>query len=211
MDDRAKRSARAALTDIGREIRQARLDVDLSQTVASAALGKSASSWSRLERGVAPKLPLVDIVRAAAVVGLEVNVRAFPGGCPLRDQAHLELLERLRAELHADIAWGTEVPLPNPGDKRAWDALARMRSVRIGIEAETRGRDAQALQRRLALKRRDGGVDHVVLLLSDTRHNRAFVRALGAGFLADFPVPGRLALERLRAGQDPGGSSIILL
>ena len=150
-------------------------------------------------------------MRAAAVVGLELNVRAFPVGSPLRDRAHLELLERFRLLLACEVGWAPEVPLPNAGDKRAWDALNRIGAVRIGVEAETRARDSQALQRRLMLKHRDGGVDHVILLLADTRHNRAFVRSAGAGFLAEFPVPGQVALERLAAGEDPGGSAIILV
>jgi hypothetical protein len=51
----------------------------------------------------------------------------------------------------------------------------------------------------------------MILLLADTRHNRAFLRAAGDSLVADFPVPGSIALERLAAGRDPGGSSIILL
>jgi hypothetical protein len=78
-----------------------------------------------------------------------------------------------------------------------------------------RGRDArpdsQALRRRLTLKQRDGGADHVILLLTDTRHDRSFLRSAGAGFLADFPAPAATALERLTAGKDPGGSAIVLL
>lgn len=103
------------------------------------------------------------------------------------------------------------MPFPRPGDKRAWDALIRIVDVRVGVEAETRARDAQALQRRLGLKRRDGGVDHVILLLAGTRHNRSFLRAAGAGSPSDFPVSGSTALERLQNGEDVGGSAIILL
>ena len=105
----------------------------------------------------------------------------------------------------------TEVPLPTSGERRAWDALIRFAGVRIGVEAETRVRDSQALQRRLALKRRDGRVEHVILLLGDTRHNRAFVRDAPPGLLVDFPVSGRAALRRLERGEDPGGSAIVLL
>ena len=83
--------------------------------------------------------------------------------------------------------------------------------VRIGVEAETRARDSQDLQRRLNLKRRDGRVDHVILLLADTRHNRDFLRSCSDSFLADFPVPQHRALELLGASTDPGGSAIILL
>jgi transcriptional regulator with XRE-family HTH domain len=210
-DDGARRAVRDVLTRTGHEIRNARLDHDLSQQAAGRAIGVSISTWSRIERGAATNLSLDHLVRAAAVVGLEMSVRAYPGGRPLRDAAHLALLERLRSRLGAGIRWQTEVPLPNPGDKRAWDALARSARVRIGIEAETRARDSQQLQRRLALKRRDGAVDHVILLLADTRHNRGFARTAGVGFQADFPIPANVALKCLARGDDPGGSAIILL
>lgn len=196
---------------MGNEVRQARLDHDLSQAVASGAIGMSKSAWSRLERGEALRLPLLDLARAAAAVGLDLSVRAFPGGRPVRDIAHLRLLERFRGALGPGAHWQTEVPLPIAGDQRAWDARVLVPGARIGIEAETRARDAQGLQRRLALKRRDGGVDHVVLLLADTRHNRTFMRAAGSGFMADFPVPGQVAMVRLSAGQDPLGSAVVLL
>lgn len=156
-------------------------------------------------------MPLLAVVRAAAVVGLDLPLRTYPGAGAIRDEAHVRLLERLRARLGPGVGWRTEVPLPNPGDRRAWDAMVVASSDRIGTEAETRARDAQDLQRRLALKRRDGGVDHVILLLADTRHNRRFLREAGQGLRADLPVPGRLALQRLSAGESPRGSAIILL
>jgi transcriptional regulator with XRE-family HTH domain len=199
------------LAELGREIREARLAVDLSQETAAHAIGKSGSAWSRLERGQAPYLPLADLVRAGSVVGLDFTARAYAGGAPLRDAAHVALLERLRSTLDPGLRWHTEVPLPGDRDRRAWDAMILVGRVRVGVEAETRARDAQALQRRVNLKRKDGGVDHVILLLADTRHDRAFLRAAGAGFAADFPVPGPLALARLTQGNDPGGSAIVLL
>lgn len=209
--ERADRLARKVLTELGGELRQARLDHDLSQATAAIAVGISQSSWGRIERGETPGVSLVDLARALAVVGLSLHVRAYPEGSALRDLAHLELLERLRCCLGPGCTWRTEVPLPNPGDRRAWDALVAFAGIRIGVEAETRARDAQELQRRLSTKRRDGGVDHVILLLSDTRHNRSFLRAAGSGFKTDFPVDGRTALRHLGTTIDPGGSAIILL
>ena len=145
------------------------------------------------------------------MVGLDATVRAYPGGSPLRDQAHIDLLERFRRRLGRRVRWATEVPLPIAGDRRAWDGLARTSDVRVGVEAETRARDAQALKRRLELKQRDGAVERVVLLLADTRHNRSFLRAVGRDFLDAFPIPGAIALERLARGRDPGGNAIVLL
>jgi transcriptional regulator with XRE-family HTH domain len=210
-DDLAKRAAADALREVGREVRRARLGLGLSQVEAATSIGRSGSAWSRLERGEAPFMPALDLFRASAVVGLEIGLRAYPGGPPLRDRAHLELLERLRVHLAAGLGWRTEAPFPRAGDRRAWDGLIKIADILVGVEAETRARDAQALQRRMGLKRRDGGVDHVILLLSDTRHNRTFVRHAGAGFLADFPMPGPMVLDRLRRGEDPKGSAIILL
>ena len=97
------------------------------------------------------------------------------------------------------------------GDMRAWDAKLIGAGVRIGVEAETRLVDAQALTRRLALKRRDGDVDHVILLVADTRGNRAVLRAFADALAADFPVPGARALAALTAGRDPEGSAILLM
>jgi hypothetical protein len=140
------------------------------------------------------------------------------------------LLERLRAVISPTLSWRTEVPLPNPGDQRAWDAMivghARsggptsdgpgtdavgIRSFRVGIEAETRPRDAQALQRRLALKRREGGVDHVIVLLAATRGNRAFLREAWPALAADFPVSARDVIKALAAAGDPAGSAIVVM
>ncbi len=100
---------------------------------------------------------------------------------------------------------------PNPGDQRAWDALIRGDGWRDGVEAELNPIDGQALIRRLRLKQRDGLVDGVILLLPDTRRARQFRREFADLLANDFPVPGRAALERLAAGESPGGSAIVII
>ncbi|HET9347069.1 MAG TPA: hypothetical protein VFO05_15355 [Candidatus Limnocylindrales bacterium] len=50
---------------------------------------------------------------------------------------------------------------------------------RAGVEAETVVDDTQALDRKLALKKRDGLVDHVILLVADTPRNRRALAASG--------------------------------
>ena len=97
------------------------------------------------------------------------------------------------------------------GDLRACDATAICSSFRAGIEAETRFRDIQALDRRLALKERDGGMDRLILLGLDSRANRSLLRESGSQLLIRFPVSGARALELLGVGVDPGGNALILL
>ncbi len=101
--------------------------------------------------------------------------------------------------------------MPNRGDQRAWDALVSGDGWRYGVEAELNPIDGQALIRRLALKRRDGGVDGVLLLLPDTRQARLFRREFGELLRSDFAVAGSVALRRLAAGLDPGGGAAISL
>jgi hypothetical protein len=79
------------------------------------------------------------------------------------------------AVLGRDVRRATEVPFPNAGDHRSWDALARVSRVRIGDETETRARDVQELKRRLEGKRKDGGIDCLILVPGDTRDDRAFL------------------------------------
>jgi hypothetical protein len=146
-----------------------------------------------------------------AAVGLELSARAYPSGGPLRDAAHAALLDRLRLGLHRSLGWATEVPLPLVGDLRAWDALIRGRTSRCGVEAETHPTDLQALERRLALKQRDGAVDMVLLLLLDSRHNRSLLREHADVLQERFPVAGLRARELLAAGASPGGNAIVLL
>jgi len=156
-------------------------------------------------------MTLSSISRVAAAVGLEASLRLFPAGDPVRDAAHVALLGRLRARIHGELRWRTEVPLPVAGDLRAWDATIAGLGFVIGVEAETRIRDLQAVTRRVNLKQRDGELDHVILLVADTKANRLALRLAGPDLGGVFPISQRECLRALREGHDPGGSSIIVL
>jgi transcriptional regulator with XRE-family HTH domain len=204
-------NARGLLHRAGREVREARQDRGLSMRIVGHACRMSESKVSRIERGLCPNVTVRDLAMLHAVVGLDLSLRSFPGGSPVRDRAQLELLDEFRGRLHPSIGWSTEVPLPAPGDRRAWDAAIQRPGWRYGIEAETAPRDGQALIRRLMLKTRDGDVDGVILLLRATRATRDLLAAAGGLPTADFPVPGSLALERLASGEAPGGNALIVL
>jgi transcriptional regulator with XRE-family HTH domain len=202
---------RALTAKILGELRGARLDRGLAGAEIARAVGISAAQYSRIERGLSPGLTIQKASELLAAVGLELAVQAYPSGEPLRDRAHAALLDRLRVRLHPSLRFRTEVPFPDPQDRRAWDAVVLGAGWRHGVEAETRPRDRQALERRLALKLRDGDVTGMTLLLLDSRHNRAFMRAHGEVLSDAFPVPGSRAHELLAASVDPGGSAIVLL
>ena len=100
--------------------------------------------------------------------------------------------------------------MPRIGDPRAWDAAISGVGWIVPVEGETRLGDSQALARRIELKRRDAGFDHVVLLVADTRHNRQALRG-ATSLLAAFPVSGSVILAALAEGREPDGSGIVLL
>jgi transcriptional regulator with XRE-family HTH domain len=211
INDAGAARARDVLTRLTAELRAARLGSGLSQRDVAAAAELSRSQLSRIERGRSPDLTVDTAVRLFAVLGMDLAVRAHPAGDPIRDAAQRALLERLHGRLHRSFHWTTEVPLPIPGDRRAWDATAVGPPCRIGVEAETRLRDLQAVDRRVALKERDGGLDRVVLLVLDSRWNRRVLREAGDSLRSRYPIDGWRALELLAAGADPGGNAVILL
>jgi transcriptional regulator with XRE-family HTH domain len=203
---------RRLVMSLGAEVRQARIDRGLSLLEVGRAVDLSPASLSRIERGRVPGVELVQLARMMSVVGLELSARGFPGPQPIRDAAQVRLLGRFRANLHRDLRWATEVPLPHPGDQRAWDAMvARGSDWRYGVEAETAPRDSQALLRRLNHKVRDGEVNGVILVLQVSRRTRDFLEAAGADLGSTFPVGGHRALELLAAGVDPGGNAIVVV
>jgi transcriptional regulator with XRE-family HTH domain len=209
--ERASRRHRQRVTELGGEIREARLGLGLSLRAIVGRVAASPSKVSRIERGRSPRVPLCDLGAVAAAVGLDLSVRLFPGPRPTRDAAHLRLLARLRERVHPSLVWRTEVPLPIPGDQRAWDAVIAGASFNVAVEAETRLLDLQALERRIGLKARDGGMGVVILLVADTRLNRDAVRGSGPSALSAFAAAPRSVLEALREGREPEGGSVVFL
>jgi hypothetical protein len=188
---RAQRSAGLSDQDVGRACRMSRW------TVARIVDGRRRAS-------------VVELAAIGATVGRDIRLHAYPAGDPIRDAGQQRLLDRLRARLHPSLAMPTEVPLPIGSDLRAWDAMIRGVDWRRPAEAETVLHDIQALERRLALKVRDGGVDGVILVIADTQRNRRALIAAPGSF-SGFDRNARGVLSALAAGRDPGGSSLILL
>src|SRR4051794_8420381 len=114
--DRGRRRIRAAMRHVVDDGRQARVSAGLSQRAVARALGTSHSKVGRFERGLTVTADLPFVAAYCAVVGLDLAIRTYPAGDPIRDRAQLGLLERLRVRLHPALRWRTEVPLPIEGD-----------------------------------------------------------------------------------------------
>jgi len=199
-----------------REAEAARVDHGTSYAAIGRALRLGPGQVARIIRGQSPDLAIVRAAQILEAVGLELAARAFPVGAPVRDAGQVALLGRLRARISDDLTWTEEVPvieMPLAGsiDLRAWDAGIDGPACRVRVDAETHVGDLQAVERRFALKQRDGRADCVILLLADTRHHRDLLNVAGAGLRSRFPVSQRAALAALRAGRSPQGNALIRL
>jgi transcriptional regulator with XRE-family HTH domain len=143
---------------VGAEFLVARQAAGLSQRQLGRTLGVSHSMIGRIERGAARSVSIELVATIAAVLGLEMSVGLHPAGPPVRDRAHLALIERLRVRVSRGLRWRTEVPVPVAGDLRSADLVIDGASFGILVEAETRLVDVQAFERRVGAKQRDLGL-----------------------------------------------------
>jgi transcriptional regulator with XRE-family HTH domain len=210
---------RRLVVDLSREIDGARRASGLSYAAMGRAVGLSGDQIARICRAESPNVSLVRLATLLSTVGLELSARSFPAGPPIRDKAHLALLARLRGRLAPRLGWRLEVPVRSAGamaqgpvaDRRAWDAVIEGDGWSIGVEAETRLIDVQALLRKVALKRRDGAVDGVVLLVNATAENRRVLALEGSMVASEFGTTTRQALRSLSAGIRPAGDAVVVI
>jgi hypothetical protein len=81
----------------------------------------------------------------------------------------------------------------------------------IGVEAETRPNDLQAVERSISAKKRDSGVQRMALLVSSTERNLALVRQHLPALRQTFPLATRGFMAAIRDGRDPGADALVLL
>jgi transcriptional regulator with XRE-family HTH domain len=211
--DSGSRRAERALRDLGDEYRHARLRLGLSQREVSQAARIHRSTYSRIEAGKLRSLAVSVATQVAGVLGLNLSVRAFPGGPSIRDAGQARRLLTLVQSVGPPFTYRTDVPLPAAPDRmeqRAWDVVISGAGERTAIEFETRLYDIQAQTRRLRLKWRDDPVDHLLIVVADTKGNRRVLGNFG-DLLADFPrLRTDAVLRGLRAGRHPPTGLVLL-
>jgi len=182
----------------------------ISQDTLGAAVGLSGSEVGRVERGEASWLTIVHAARLVSAVGLDLWVRAYPGGPPVRDAAHLRLLAAFEARMPVWVQCHREWPIPNSRDRRALDLFLAGLPLPTGVEAETVLADAQALERDINLKRRDARLERMILLVRDSKRNRDILSSTDV-LRRSFPLHTRAVMAALSRGRDPGADGIVLL
>lgn len=206
-----RRGTALVVATIG-ELRAQRISLGVSQRTLAAQLGCSQSEYSRFELAANPgAVGAVRLTEVAALLGLDLSLGLHPAGDPLRDKGHQALIARFRAILSPRFHVRAEVPFPATGDPRVWDLSVRLDDFLVGVEAETRIRDLQALVRRMRQCERDGGVDEILLILSDSAVNRRHVGDLRLALGDNFATPSRELLRALRQGQRLAGSGVLLI
>lgn len=208
--DRGIRQAQKLMRELGNELRDARLTAGVSQRHVARVAGLNQSRVSRTERAERVPARVDELAAHCAALGLRLSLKAYPEGPPIRDVAQLRLLERFRSRLHESLSWQSEAPVAGPGDLRAWDVRLDGPGA-IGVDAETRLHDLQALQRRSEMKWRDSGVDRVVLLVASSRHNRRVLAEHRGALRSTFPADTAEVVAALRGGRLPGSNGIVIL
>jgi transcriptional regulator with XRE-family HTH domain len=210
--DRALQRSRQLTAEASRELLLAREQSGLSQDDAGQAVGMSGSQYGRIERGELRSVSVEQLARAASAVGLRASLRFYPDDDPVRDAAHVRLLDRFRHRLPDGLTWRTEIPVHGTTDLRSWDAQIWYPDGRDAVEAETRVSDGQATWRRCAMKLRDDPtVDHLILLVADTAANRRAIRFVRDLLRSEAPLDTRAVLAALDAGRSPGANGIVFL
>jgi transcriptional regulator with XRE-family HTH domain len=202
------------LREVGKEFKQARLRLGLSQQAVADAARIDRADYSRIERAKLPSLTVMSACRIGSILGLDVSMKAFPGGQPIRDAGQARRLKRLVEHVGRPLSYRTDVGLPHDQDgrpdQRAWDTVIFGHGERTTVELEACITDVQDMTRRHNLKRRDDPAEHFLLVVADTRHNRQVLLEY-AELFADLPRLRTVnVLKALRNGQHPPTGVILL-
>lgn len=203
---------RRDLQELGSDLRTARLSAGLRLSDVAAAIGKSAQSVLRTERGHFPPGPFPDdLAGHAAAVGMRARIKVYPEGPPIRDAASVELIRAFRVRLGPAAKLLVEQPVTsNAGDLRAFDATLELPGG-CGLEFVTRFHDCQAQLRAALLKQRDSGLARLIFVVRATHANRQAVAAAADVIATTFPLGTRAVFSALEAGRDPGANGLVFV
>lgn len=201
---------------IGREIRDLRLEANLTQSALAAAAGIDKAHISRIERGlVRPSLDV--LVAIGACLGADLGVRFFPTIAPrLHDRFQAPMIDGLIRVL--DSRWIAQPEVPVPQAHGVIDLVLRepANGTLVACECHSELRRLEIVMRRLAektmaLRDLQGGDREVssLLLLRSTSATRQIARLYQATLAAAFPARAADAVAALTGHAPWTGPAIV--
>jgi transcriptional regulator with XRE-family HTH domain len=186
---------------IGVGLRDARLGLRLTQRGAAARAGIAQPHWSRLERGVQPRVALATLAACAGAVGTQLAafIEAVPGADLPRDIEHLRR-QALIVDLARHGGWTAEPEAALAADgpyPRSIDVLLLREVLREAAVIEIwnlildGGAAMRGLEAKVAATRARLGTDWRVaglFVARGTHRNRALIRELSILFAARYPA-----------------------
>lgn len=217
------RRAHEIVTSTGADIRGMRMDVGLSQRRLADAAGIDHAFLSQIERGLRePSLAV--LVAISTALGGELRVRIYPGTGPrIRDPLQARMVEALLRDLHPRWTRYLEVPVYRPVrgviDLVLHDPMALVAGA-TEIQSELRRLEQQL---RWSHEKADAlpsasiwpslepcpCVDRL-LIVRNTRVNRAVVERFAATLTTDYPAPAIDAYRALTTADAPWPGSAIV-
>lgn len=210
---KAARRAELQAERAGAEIRSARAEHALSRAAVSRRAGVSPDTERRVEEGD-PSVQLDTLCAVGTAVGLDIVVQTYSGrGRPsLRDSGQLRHAEWLREVAHP--AWRTEFEVA-AGDHGEAADVGLFGPVEIIVtEIDRLLLDFQRQYRRNKQKcdwitSRHQRPVRLVMLIEDTRRNRAAVAEHAAFIESVLPAGSREVLRSLRTGEPLGRDGLL--
>lgn len=199
--------AREQSARIGAEVKLARVTQAMTRQQVANLAGVAWSTEVRVELGD-PNLGVETLCAVAEAVGLDLVLRAFQGTPPrLRDTGQLELAQQLVAQ--ASTAWQPQIELLIGQHGESIDLAFFGPAEILATEVERMATDYQNQYRRADRKRQALAAQHrrpvrLVLVIEDTRRNRAAVAPHLALIKTALPAGSREVLRALRSGQPLG-------
>jgi transcriptional regulator with XRE-family HTH domain len=187
--DRGTQLGNRRLATFGEDCHHQRLLLGLTQQQVADGARIDRGTYSLIERGQFEALTVVVAARIAAVLGLDLSVKTYPGGPAIRDAGQAPRLGRLLSKIGRPLQYRVEATLPSVAgrfEQRCWDLAITGHGERTTCEFEAALYDVQAQRRRHNLKLRDDPPDHFLLVVADTRANRRVMREQPEHF-ADLP------------------------
>jgi len=210
------KSSRLRALDQGRRIGD---EVKLSRGTLGMSLERVADragvSWSTAARAQAgdPTIALATLCAVTEAVGLDLVLRVYPGRQPsLRDSGQLTLVEHVCEQGRGSWRPSVEVGVGEHG--RAIDLVLFGHTEILACEIERVAIDFQAQFRRADMKRRDLAAGHqrpvrLVMVVEDTRRNRAAIQGHADVIRAALPAGPREVLRALRSGRALGRDGLL--